>query len=281
MSNEAERITDVLRYAPGACVIVEDGVVKGANVEAVEATRIPRNRLVGASLSELMVDEHQPRVVAALGGLGDGVAVFDVRLAAGLRPIQLSARKLSNRLAIVGIRHMRVEHELSALAGGDLTHDSVTGLPDRFHVLEKLHERLTMTPTQPLALIGIWVDDLANLREERGARVVERVCRQVGERIQARLRGPDLLGRFDDAAFLSLLTTDSDLDQLKEIADRLRNEVSFPVEFDGGLVSFTASVMIASVGPKRPTIERVLARLDTVAQKAAATGGNRTDVFSL
>ncbi len=281
MSNDAERITDVLRYAPGACLIVDDGVVKGANAEAVEVSRIPRNRLVGVPLAELMVDEHQDKVAAILVTDDDRLRFADARLAAGLIPVQLTARRMTNRLSIVGIRHMEIEHRMSAQAGGSLTHDEITGLPDRYHVLEKLHERLTVSTAQPLALIGIWIDDLAELREERGARVVERVCRQVGERIQARLRGPDLLGRFDEAAFLALLTTDSDLEQLTEIADRLRNEVSFPVEFDAGLVSFTASVMIASIGQKRPTVERVLARMETVGKKAAATGGNRTDVFSL
>ncbi|MGH1504730.1 MAG: GGDEF domain-containing protein [Acidimicrobiales bacterium] len=281
MTNDAERITDILRYSPGACLIVDDGVVKGANSEAISVTRIPRNRLVGAELAEIMVDEHQERVHNLLSTIDAGVGHAETRLSHGLIPLHLSARRLSSRLVIIGVRHMELEHRLSAEAGGDLTHDAVTGLPDRFHVLEKLHERLTIATNQPLALIGIWVDDLAELRESRGDRVVERVCRQVGERIQARLRGPDLLGRFDDAAFLALLTTDSDLEQLTEIADRLRNEVAFPVEFDGGLVSFTASVMVASVGPKRPTIDRVLSRLETVGKKAAATGGNRTDVFSL
>ncbi|MEZ5230603.1 MAG: hypothetical protein R2710_29205 [Acidimicrobiales bacterium] len=40
-------------------------------------------------------------------------------------------------------------------------------------------------------------------------------------------------------AFLALLTTDSPPEQLREIAERLRDEVVFLVEFDGSLISFT------------------------------------------
>ncbi len=281
VATDAERIADVLRFSPIACVVVEDGVIKGANAEAIDVSRVPRGRLVGSPLSELVVEESTAEVERLLAGAGESLINGRVRLAAGLVPIELTTRRISARLQIVSMRHMQVEHEMSALAGGELTHDAITGLPDRYHVLEKLHDRLTVAPTSPLALIAIWIDDLDSLRAERGDRVAQKITRQVGERVQARLRGPDLLGRLDDAAFLALLTTESDLEQLKEIADRLRAEVSFPVEVDGVLVSFTSSVMVASIGPKRPSLERVLARLESVGRKAAASGGNRTELFTM
>ncbi len=93
--------------------------------------------------------------------------------------------------------------------------------------------------------------------------------------------GPICLGRLDDSGFLVLLTTDSEIDQLKEIADRLRAEVSFPVDCSGTLVSFTSSVMVGSLSDKRPSLERVLSRLEAVTAKAANGGGNRTELFSL
>jgi diguanylate cyclase (GGDEF)-like protein len=277
---EAEKLADVLRYVPGGCLIVDDGIVRGANDEAVAITGIPRNRLVGSPLAELAVAEMQFPLTAFLDATGDGVTTSSFRLASGLLPLEISIRRLSASILICGIRRMEVEHQMSALAGGELTHDQVTGLPNRYHVLEQLHHRLGNKAPSSLAIIAIWIDDLPRLRDERGPRVVERVSRQVGERIQARLRGPDLLGRLDDEAFLALLTTDSTLEQLNEIADRLRSEVSFPVEFDGGLVSFTASVLVGSIGPVRPTLERVQSRLEEVGRKASSGGGNRTEIVT-
>lgn len=281
MVSEAEKITNVLRYAPGACLLVESGTIRGANGEAVGLSGIPRQHLVGVALDELVIDDDKDDVRSCLANKTEGVRRLATRLTAGLQPVEIAVRRVDDRIAMVGLRSMAYEHEMSALAGAPLTHDQVTGLPNRQHMLERLHDRLSQTPSQPLALIGIWIDDLAQLKEERGSRVVDRVNRQVAERIQARLRGPDVLGCFDESAFLTLLTSDSDLEQLRIIADRLRSEVAFPVDFDGGLVSFTASVMVASIGPKRPSIERVLSRLEAVGQKAAASGGNRTDIFTL
>ncbi len=281
MVTDAKKITNALRYVPGACLVVENGTIRGANGEAIGVSGIPRQHLVDVPLEDLIIDDDKDAVTSCLNSDTEGVKRLATRLSAGLAPVELAFRRVSASLSMVGIRSMSFEHEMSAAAGAELTHDQITGLPNRHHVLERLHGRLSMTPPQPLALIGIWIDDLAELKAERGSRVVDRVSRQVAERIQTRLRGPDLLGRFDDAAFLTLLTTDSDLEQLRIIADRLRSEVAFPVDFDGGLVSFTASVMVASIGAKRPSVERVLARLEAVGQKAAASGGNRTDIFTL
>ncbi len=280
MVTEAERLADVLRFVPGACLVLSDGVVRGANDEAVEALGIPRTHIVGVPLPELVLPEMQLELAKFIDASTKVVSTAAMRLANGLVPIEFSARRLSDSVLLVGARRMTVEHEMSALAGGSLTHDQVTGLPNRYHVLSQLHERLSVKGTQPLAIIAIWIDDLTTLRDERGPRVVERVSRQVGERVQARLRGPDLLGRLDDEAFLALLATDSTLEQLSEIADRLRNEVAFPVEFDGGLVSFTASVMVGSLQGTRPSLEKVQSRIESVGKKASASGGNRTEIVT-
>ncbi len=277
MPSDAERIAEILRYSPGACVVLENGVVRGANAEAVEVTGIPRQRLVGVPLAELVINEFQLPLTESLAASRPTSSSLAVRLAAGLAPLELTMRRISDSVIVTGLRRMDLEHQLSALAGGELTHDQVTGLPNRLHLLEQLHHRLTTASPQPLAVIALWIDDLPELAQQRGARVVERVSRQVGERVQARLRGPDLLGRFDDAAFLALLTTDSSAEQLREIADRLRDEVVFPVEFDGGLISFTASVMVGMIGTARPSIEKVQLRLESVSRMTGSGDGNRTE----
>lgn len=277
---EAEKLTDVLRFVPGACLVIDDGVVRGANDDAIGVLAIPRRRLIGVPLPELAVSEMQLDITKFIDRSAEAVTHQQIRLATGLIPIELSARRVSDSLVICGARRMDLEHQMSALAGGELTHDQVTGLPNRYHVLAQLYDRLGSKNAQPLALIAIWIDDLATLRGERGPRVVERVSRQVGERVQARLRGPDLLGRLEDDAFLALLTTDSATDQLTEIADRLRNEVAFPVEFDGGLVSFTASVMVGTIGARRPSLEKVQSKLENVSKLASASGGNRTEIIA-
>jgi diguanylate cyclase (GGDEF)-like protein/PAS domain S-box-containing protein len=285
MSAELEQYENVLNLSPIGCLLVEDGIIRKANSEAIETMGIPSERLLGVPLAELLVPEYEG---ACLDLLHQAATTDDqrtrsepVRLARGLAPMEFLARGLPQEMVMVGVRSMANEHYYSAQAGGALTHDTVTGFPDHYHVLSQLHDRLAAPNKKPLALLCLWVDELPGMAETYGKRAVHRVMRETGQRIQERLRGPDVLGRFDDAGFLVMMSSDSSADQLTDIAERLRGEVAFPVELDRGLVSFTASVVVGSITHQRPSIERILALLEAAANRAANSGGNRTDFLTI
>lgn len=280
MPSEAENYVKLVHLAPVGCLVVADGVIESVNVEVVELTGIPEHRMLGVALDELLLPEFQSGWRRLTADAAAGLATMSARLATNLLPIELRVRRLSDHRIVVGVRSRESEHRYSALAGADLTHDQVTGLANRHHVLALLHQRMTAADRTPLALIGLWVDDLAQLAETRGERAVDRVVREVGQRLQGRLRSPDVLGRFDQAGFLGLLSSEAPPDQLKVIAERMRAEVAFPVEVDSSLVSFTATVAVASLTARRPSIERALSQLEAVAGRAAA-GGSRTEVLDL
>lgn len=282
MSNKPQNYADVLRYAPGACVLADEvGSVVAANPESVETTGIPLGRLIGVPLADFLVPECQETCRELLATASPSPSVAPVRLARALAPVELSVRRTPDGQLLVGIRSMATEFYYSSLAGAELTHDALTGFSNRYHLLSQLQDRLSGTSRTPLALIGLWVDELPQMTVSRGTRAVDRVVKEVGGRLQARLRSPDVLGRFDQAGFVTLLTSDASVTQLTEIASRLRDEVAFPVEFDGGLVSFTASVAVASLVDRRPSMERVLAQLAAVADRAGGSGGNRTELLEL
>jgi diguanylate cyclase (GGDEF)-like protein len=272
---------DLIRYAPTGCLLVDDGVTVTANDDAVATMAIPRERLVGVPLVELLVPDDEEAFVAFLNGVNGRTERLAVRLAAGLAPVEFSARRLPEGPLVMAVRSMSIEHHYSALAGGDLTHDPVTGLPDHFHVLSQLHQRLIAPKRLPMAIMCLWVDELRELSDAHGNRAIERVVKEVGGRIQNKLRAPDVLGRFEDAGFLVLMTTDSTSEQLTEVAERLRDEIAFPVQLDNDLVSFTASVVVGSIIRQRPSIERILALLEAAANRAVISGGNRTDVLAI
>jgi diguanylate cyclase (GGDEF)-like protein len=281
VNGDLEQVVDAIRVVPGACLAVAGSEIIAVNDEVIELTGIPRSRLVGAPLDELVLPEYRSAVHRLLAGAGGTVSHAEVRLAFGLRPLALSARRTTNRLALVGVRSMTREMELSATAGGPLTHDQVTGLPNRNHVLEQLHQRLHETTPRPVACLAAWVDDLDRVVAERGTLAGEQVLRQVGQRISSRLRGPDLLGRFDEHGFLVVMASDMGRSQLEKVASRLRDEIAFPVEHHGALLSFTASMAVAPLGTRRPSIEHLLTRLDSVARRAAAQGGGLLDAIDL
>ncbi len=281
MPSDFDALTDALDLIPVGSLLLDDGVIAACNDAAVDTMSIPRDKLVGVPLAELLVPEFVESYDQMLSDLDTVSTSLPVRLAAGLIPIELLARALDDGRTIIAVRSMATEHHYSAQSGGALTHDLVTGLPDHFHVLSQLHQRLSAPKRMPMAIMCLWVDDLAQLAEEHGDRAVERIIKEASNRIQHKLRAPDMIGRFEQAGFLVLMTTDSKADQLTEVAERLRDEVAFPIEVDGKLLSFTASVVVASITHHRPSIERVLALLEAAANRAVVTGGNRTDVLAI
>ncbi len=294
MSADIERYEALLALMPIGCLLLEDGVIKRANPEAVETLGIPVERLLGVPLIELLVPEDEESCQELLEpaareeadptgpDAGEGTAGRRaVRLVRGLAPVELSTRAIDGGIVLIGVRSMANEYHYSAQAGGALTHDIVTGFPDHYHVLSQLDERLRNPNRKPMAILGIWVDDLPSVAQNHGMRAAHRVMRETGLRLQDRLRGPDLLGRFREGGFLVLMSSDSTAEQLGEIADRLRDEVAFPVELDSGLSSFTASVVIGTIKNQKVTVERILALLDAAANRALNSRGNRTDFLSL
>jgi diguanylate cyclase (GGDEF)-like protein len=280
MADDPEWLTALLRCIPGAALILDGGDIRAVNRDLAPLFGIPRARVAGAPLADLVVPEQQAELAQTIERL-EVSDTCSIRLATNFQPLQLTMRRISDRLIVVSARSTEIEHQLSASARGALTHDAITGLANRYFVLEELHRRLHRTGGQPMALIAVWIDDLETVVDQRGLRAGEQVCRQVAERLSSRLRGSDLLGRMDDRSFMALLVSDSDTDELKTVADRLRDEVSFPVEYDGTLVSFTSSVLVATIGPKPPSIDRIVSRVEAVGQKAMASGGNQTEVEHL
>ena len=285
MSADIERYEHVLDLAPLGCLLVEGGVIRRANPEAVHTMGIPVERLVGVPLAELLVPEYEANCLDLLERARTEPELRSkseaVRLARGLAPLELLARSVRDDIVMVGVRSMATEHHYSAQAAGALTHDAVTGFPDHYHVLSQLHDRLAASKGKSMALLCLWIDDLPGMAETHGMRAVHRIMRETGIRIQDRLRAPDLLGRFDEAGFLVLMSNESSPEQLAAVAERLRDEVAFPVEVDRGLASFTASVVVGSITGRPLSIERVLALLEAAANRAANSGGNRTDFLSL
>lgn len=275
-----EAYLDLVRLAPLGCLLLADGVVRAVNADALAVTGIPEPRLVGVELAELLLPELQDPWRELVAEASAAVRVQRTRLAGNLTPVELSTRRLAPGWVVVGVRSTSAEHHYSALAGAELTHDPVSGLANRHHVLSLLHHRVAAADRTPLAIIGLWIDELPKLAAQKGERAADRVVREVGQRLAHRLRGPDVLGRFDEAGFLGLLGSDAPADQLKAIGARLRAEVAFPVELDHSLVSFTASVAVATLRERRTSIEKALSQLEAAAGRAAL-GVNRTEILEI
>jgi diguanylate cyclase (GGDEF)-like protein len=123
-------------------------------------------------------------------------------------------------------------------------HDPLTGELNRTHLIAALAEAIEETQrfrsTSAFLLIGI--DHLARVNDAFGFDVADAVISEIANRIRARLRGGDVLGRFSGNKF-GLILKNCTIDDMNVAAERflavVRDEV---VPTRSGPVSVTASI---------------------------------------
>jgi diguanylate cyclase (GGDEF)-like protein len=128
-------------------------------------------------------------------------------------------------------------------------HDPLTGELNRTHLIaalaEAVEESVRFRSSSAFMLIGI--DHLARINDAFGFDVADAVIAEIGERIRARLRGGDVLGRFSGNKF-GLILRNCTIDDANVAAERfltaVREEI---VPTRSGPVSVTVSIGAVSV----------------------------------
>lgn len=277
-----QELEAAIKMAPvGALGVQNDGLILCTNELAADASGIPSDKLDGAPLADLVIPEDSSKVTEALENANDELTTVVTRLAAKLKPVELAVRRANDNGSVVSIRDMSAEFGLSAKAAGNLTHDQLTGLPDKYFVLGELAFRLEDAKAKPMAIVSVWIDQLEKLIETHGQSNVDKIISEVADRLTLKLRAPDLLGRMDSSGFMVLLSSDAPTEELTDIGDRLRNEIAFPVNVDGTLISFTASVAIAPLAGNKPSLQRVIGLLESATERALTGEGSRTDIVEI
>lgn len=142
-------------------------------------------------------------------------------------------------IRIINERHSR-ETELEHLA----QHDPLTGELNRHSLGAELEKSLAeaIRAKSSFAFVLIAIDHLARLNDAFGFSVADEVIHVIGQRLRARLRGSDCLGRFSGNKF-GLILKNCTPDDLNIATDRflacIRDEV---VLTSSGAIAVTASI---------------------------------------
>ncbi len=121
--------------------------------------------------------------------------------------------------------------------------DSLTGLADRTAFAKRSVELISMARRfdEPLALVVLDLDDVATLRDERGADVADRALALFASCVQAQMRLGDLAGRLGGEQFGVLMARclpagPQALDQRLRaaLAERAPAELGLPLSFSAG-----------------------------------------------
>lgn len=185
----------------------------------------------------------------------------------------LDERAFNRQLQAEIRERRRLEQRLRHLAGTD----ELTGLDNRRRFFERADRALRRSRRSggPLTLCMIDLDHFKRLNDRHGHDAGDSVLALVAQRCRDHLREIDIIGRLGGEEFV-LALPDTDLDQAREIAERLRGciaELPHPARRDGERLS--ATLGLARVRPGEETLAPALKRADTALYRGKAGGRNR------
>jgi diguanylate cyclase (GGDEF)-like protein len=157
----------------------------------------------------------------------------------------------------------------------DARHDSLTGLPNRAAIFEKLDAVIEQVrPEMPLAVYFVDLDGLKALNDTLGHDVADEMIREVAQRLLGSVRTEDFVGRFGGDEFIVVAEAIGDPIKAGELGERLLSAIAQPLPGLGARV-VTASIGVALIRSSGIEAREAIRRSDAAMYEAKRTGRDR------
>lgn len=160
------------------------------------------------------------------------------------------------------------------------THDSLTGLPNRAHLEERLGKILS-SPTERssyIALLMIDLDRFKPVNDLHGHAAGDLLLQLVAKRLRSAARDGDVVARLGGDEFV-IVATFEDAAGAEVLAEHVVSGLQDPFNLGGVVVQIGGSVGVALSAPETSFAEVLAQRADAALYRAKAEGRNCFRVF--
>jgi diguanylate cyclase (GGDEF)-like protein len=210
----------------------------------------------------------------AASSLKQAYAGLERRVTERTRALALANRDLREQIA----ERERVERRLKY----ETLHDSLTGLPNRTLLLQRLEQamqRYIENPVDRFAVLFIDLDRFKVINDSVGHLVGDDLLFQVGGRIRACLKTRDVVARLGGDEFAVLLEGITENGKAMLIAERIIFELQTPFRLGTKEIFTSASIGIALSNPHYRQPEELLRDADAAMYNAKDGGRHRAAMF--
>lgn len=250
-------------------------VLRAAN-PAANALADLDDRAIGHRIADLISVTD-----AFLGDMSDVVASGEphdepfVQLAGVDEIFSMRAVPLPDRCVGISLEDITKRARTAEAFRHQATHDALTGLPNR----ALLHERLTRALIEadrtgaPVGLLMVDLDQFKDVNDALGHEYGDALLREIARRMSDRLRNCDTIARLGGDEFAVLLSTDASMSGAEEVARRLNELATEPVQVGQYRLQVSASVGIALAPEHGNDAETLMRRADGAMYDAKQAGG--------
>lgn len=163
-------------------------------------------------------------------------------------------------------------------------HDTLTGLPNRALLLDRLKHAILAkrrSPEKLFCVLYLDLDNFKNINDSLGHATGDRVLMNVANILQANVRAMDTVARLGGDEFVLLMEDTDDMRDAYDIARRILKCLSSPKMIDGHEVFLTASIGIISCDLDYDEPEQLLRDADIAMYSAKSHGRDRFEIFQL
>ncbi|HRC52345.1 MAG TPA: diguanylate cyclase [Gordonia sp. (in: high G+C Gram-positive bacteria)] len=294
---------DLLEAAPDAIVIVDaDGRITLANAQTDRLFGYPRQQLIGSEIETLLPPRFRINHIRhradfltnpVLRQMGSGLELWGQRHDGTQFPVDISLSPLhigenlyvSAAIRDITERHqseqqlrhqhdelLKMQEELQRLARVD----TLTGLVNHAETITRLEAALRnqRLPASHLGLLYCDVDRFKAINDTFGHPVGDIVLAAVAARIRDCLRDGDTVGRTGGDEMLVILPTMHNINEVTNIAERIRRHVAEPIQHLDQTIHTTVSIGATLARPGE-SVPELTTRADTAMYKAKKAGRNK------
>ena len=284
----------------GVAVVGSDGRVESANPAAdrIFGTRpeVLKNRPANRALDFPIYDtnghlvgaDRHPLTQIRQTGTPISDYVFGVHRFDGQRVWLCASYRLLNpddpqhSPVLISLTDITAQRTASERLAHEATHDSLTGLPNRAHVVTRVTEALESGGHHVLAaVLFIDLDNLKTINDSLGHDAGDDVLRSAAQRLCRAVRSDDVVARLGGDEFLAVLIGQIARTDLDALADRLHATLSEPVVIEGVTLRIGASIGIVVIENNDPrAAAQILRDADTAMYAAKTTGRGKSHYFT-
>ncbi len=199
---------------------------------------------------------------------------------AHITPVQGNNGATTHYLAIcedVSLRKQQEEHILH-----QAHYDSLTGLPNRFLVLDRLGLTLVKAHRneQQVAVLFLDLDDFKKVNDSLGHDVGDKLLRQAAQRLSDVVRSDDTVGRLGGDEFIILLSDLHDHTLVRRVAEQIVERFASAFHIEGRDLLITVSIGISMYPADGNTPAELLRKADLAMYYSKQAGRNTYSYFT-
>jgi diguanylate cyclase (GGDEF)-like protein len=222
-----------------------------------------------------LVDDHMQALAVAENGEGPELQDLPGHVGASMRTSMERVTALTARLQA---SEARLAEEARI--------DNLTGLPNRFAVLEYLDRELRSLPKPGMTsgkatstgVMFVDIDGFKSVNDTHGHAVGDVVLREIAQRLSGSIREIDFVARLGGDEFLIVISDVADTGNLITFGERMIEQVEQPYVVGEQLFGVSASVGVTVIEPGDHSMSAV-ERADAAVYQAKRRGRRRVEMF--